>query len=93
MSQTIQQRFERFVTNNPKIVQLYVDYTRKAIANGFRNYSVSALTEIIRWHVRVESKGEKFKIPNSYRSRMSRYLVAKYPEFDGFFKQQRLRSA
>jgi hypothetical protein len=92
--QTIQERFENYIANNPKVVDAYLRFAREVMSRGYQRYSTSALTERCRWHFNVEIKGnEQFKISNDYRSRMARYLMEKYPDLNGLFRIRSLRSA
>jgi hypothetical protein len=94
MSKTIQLKFERYIANNPHVIDVYLKFAREVKARGFQRYGIGALTERVRWHYQMEIVGgEKFKICNSYRSRIARYLMTVYPDLAGFFRVRLLRSA
>jgi hypothetical protein len=90
--ETIQQRFLTFHFNNPHIYSLLCKYARLAKAKGFAKYSIQSLCEIIRWHVSTPSRGDEFKVNNSYLSRYARLLMSQESDLAGFFEVRELVS-
>ncbi len=90
--QTLQERFEAWVKDNPEMVNLFLCYARQAKTAGLHHYGVKAIAERVRWHVEVETKGEVWKMNNNYPSRLARLLVRRDPSLDGLFEMRKLRS-
>lgn len=86
-------RFEynKFTDNNPKVMQLYIELARYAIASGAKRLSINKITEQIREIVVAVNTDEKYKIPNNHRAFYAREL-ANMPEFNGMFKCVEQRS-
>lgn len=76
----------RYHQENPHVWKLFEKFTFQAIRAGFKNYSVNAIIERIRWHSEVETKGDIFKINNNHRPYYARYFHHKYPQYEGFFR-------
>lgn len=88
----IQQRFEEFHRENPHIYALVVKYCRQVMDAGLKKYSVNAIFERIRWHLRVEVKSrDEFKLNNNYRSRYARLVMDQEPGLEGFFETRELK--
>ena len=90
---TAQDRFEEWLRENPRIVDLFLRYAREAQAAGMRHYGVKAIAERVRWHVRVEMKGDEWKINNSFMSRLARELVRREPKLGRIFEFRKLKSS
>lgn len=89
---TLQERFEAWVRHNPEIIELFLRYARDARAAGRIRYGIGSIAERVRWHVNVESRGDDFKINNSYRSRLARLLVTRDTTLAGMFEFRTLKS-
>src|SRR5210317_844892 len=77
-----------FSSKNPKVNELFVRFTTEIINRGFKNYSVSAVFERIRWETdQADVDGKStFKLNNNYRAWYARRIMETYPEYDGFFR-------
>lgn len=78
--------FKKFHTANPKIWELFVQFTMQSVLRGRTHYSVDAVFERIRWYVDVETVGDAVKLNNNFRAYYARMFHAKYPEYAGFFR-------
>lgn len=69
---------------HPEVFALYARFAREALARG-RKFSVSLLTERIRWesHMTWSPDQGGFKINNSFRAYLARDLIADMPELVG----------
>ena len=87
--------FLKFNDNNPKILELYLQFARKAMARGHRRYSVWGLMQIIRWHVDIVTEDVTgYKLRNDYAALYARLLVLKHPdELKGFFKFKAMKNS
>lgn len=90
---TIQEGFESFIARNPHMVDLIVVEAREWKRSGRKQYGMAAIWEHVRYSIDKRSIDSKpFKMPNNYRSRMARHIMANYPDLDGFFTTAELRS-
>lgn len=86
----IQAAYEKWKELNPQIWMLIRRYAYDALASC-DHFGVKAVVERVRWEVKVEWKG-RFKINNSWPSRMARDLIAEDVRFGKLFELRRLRS-
>ena len=79
---------------HPEVWQMFEEFTFQMINRGFKNYSVNAIFERIRWEKDAGGDGEnQFKIGNNYRAFYARRFMKKYPLHDGFFRTRKQTSA
>lgn len=83
------ERFWKFHYANP---QVYRQFERLALRMrdefGFRTYSARTIIHLIRFHTDVKTKdpnGTRFKICDHHSPRYGLLLVARRPDFHGFF--------
>lgn len=77
----------RYHRQNPEIWRLFVQFTQQMVRRGFKNYSVYAIMERIRWEVDAGGDGvTSFKINNNHRPFYARAYMRMYPQHDGFFR-------
>lgn len=90
---SIQERFARFHKLNPWILDTFEVLTKDMLERGRNRIGIGMLTEVVRWQYARETRGDTFKIDNSYRSRYVRLLIEKHPEWADVFETRALRSA
>jgi hypothetical protein len=83
---TIQERFEAFHALNPKVYAALRALALEMVRNGVKQYGIKGLTEKLRWEFAMQTKGDTFKICNSYTSRYARLLVENEPALKDFFE-------
>lgn len=83
---TLEQRFEKFNTNNPKVYYLFKRFTMQAINRGAKKMGAQMIIERIRWYTSVETTGDIFKINNDYAAYYARLFMREHPQHDGFFR-------
>ena len=72
---------------HPEVWTMFEDFAFQMIERGYRNYSVNAIFERIRWEKDAGGDGiTQFKIGNNYRAFYARRFMRKYPEHEGFFR-------
>ena len=77
----------KFHQENPEVWRLFVQFTNQMIRRSFKNYSVYAIMERIRWEFDAGGDGVSvFKINNNHRPFYARAFMRMYPEHDGFFR-------
>jgi hypothetical protein len=74
-----------WLQENPQIFPLYERYAEEIVRRG-RRFSISLLTERIRWemHLNWEPDEDGFKISNNHRAYLARYLIARHPDYAKF---------
>lgn len=90
---TIQEKFEQFDQDNPRVYELFVKYAAKALATG-KMTSSKLIINRIRWDVYLETKDESstFKINDAYSSRYVRKFLLQFPKYTGQFELRTLRT-
>ena len=82
----LDEKFEQYHKENPKVFTLFRIYARQAKAAGQHKFGAKAIFERVRWEMSITTKDpEGYKLNNNYTSRYARLLVEKYPVFEGFF--------
>lgn len=89
---TIQDRFETFHQLNPWVLESLIQIAREYRSAGRERIGVKALVEILRWHMSQKTRGDHFKLNNSYTSRYARLIVEKAPDLDGMIELRELRA-
>lgn len=92
LGETIQQKFERFHSDNPHIYRILVRLARQAAKAGRRHFGIGMLYEQMRWSYFVQTTGEDYKLCNNYRSRYVRLIEKQEPDLKGFFILRELRT-
>jgi hypothetical protein len=91
---TIEERFDVWLKDNPQIYPLFLQFAREVRARR-RHYSIDAITQRVRWHVNIETRGDDaadFKINDHFRSRLARKLMMENPELADMFELRRIRT-
>ena len=84
----MREQVQRFHDEHPEVWDLFVRFTRDRIDRGFKNYSVNAIFERIRWEVDGVGGNDRasFKLNNNYRAFYARRFMRMYPKHEGFFR-------
>lgn len=86
-----QAHFHEWASVNKHIVEWIEHEALRLKRAGFQHYSVKTLWEVARHHTALnEGPGSKWKLNNSWTSRVARLLIERRPELDGFFELRRL---
>lgn len=92
---TIDQAFEEYISDNPKIYSYFVSFAIAWLKTGAKKISSKQIVGRIRWEVEVETKGEQardFKINDAWTSRLARRFAVDYPEYSERLEFRHLRS-
>ena len=84
-------KFREFHRKNPHVYELIKSYVKEAMVAGYKNYSIKAIFERIRWHEEIETGGNQFKLNNAFHAYYARLFHKENPEFDGFFRTAKIR--
>lgn len=83
---TLGQRFLRFHIANPHVYAEIVRIARDLKGRGFRTCGMKLVFERLRWLVAIETKGDGFRINNSYTAFYARIVMEEEPDLRGFFR-------
>ena len=87
---TIDEAFDRFHCDNPRVYRRLVALARKAAGRGARRLGMKMLFELLRWDHLLKTSGEPFKLCNSYTSRYARLIMDREPDLAGIFETRSL---
>ena len=86
-------KFFEYHRENPHVFALITRYANDVKQAGYKHYGMHTIMHRIRWHINIDSKDRAgFKMNNNYSSRYARLLIQENPEFDGFFRNRRLKT-
>jgi hypothetical protein len=99
---TIQQAFDEYHKNNPKVYERFKEYAIKSIKNGKSRISFKLILNVIRWSYFMETKDETqvlingkwvtFRINDAYSSRYARLFIQEFPEHTEKIEMRELRT-
>jgi len=77
-----------FHKQNPIVWRLFAQFAVEQASKGFKHYSAKGVFERIRWETdQADADGRStFKINNNFSAFYARAFMAKYPEYEGFFR-------
>ena len=84
MGATIEQRFNKYLTDNPHIYEAFKQYTFKAIAKKYQRFSAEFIFNVIRWETAISGK-DQYKINNDFKAFFARKFMQEHPEYNGYF--------
>lgn len=84
----IREQVQKFHFKNPIVWDLFKKFAFEVIDKGFKNYSVNAIFERIRWEqdIMSDKTADTFKLNNNYRAFYARRFMTCHPLHDGFFR-------
>lgn len=83
------EQFERWDRLNPKIYGLFRKFALEAMDAGYKKYSARTIIHRIRWHIEIETRGDKFKINDHWSPYYARKFDKDFPQHKGFFRQRK----
>lgn len=91
---SLQDRFERFHSDNPQVYEALIHEGRELLARGHRKFNISLIYERVRWHVYMRTFDDQldYKLPNNHRAYYARLIMRQEPDFEGVFNTAELRS-
>lgn len=90
---SIQERFERWIQDNPRVWELFKRFAEDRLRAGFTKYSADAILARVRWEVSLPDTVREggFKLNDHYTSRLARKLQAEDERFKDFFELRQLQ--
>lgn len=99
---SIQQAFDDYHKNNPKVYEKFKELSLNAIKKGKKKISFKLILNVIRWEhfmnvneqtdVFLNNELRKFKINDAYASRYARMFINEFPEHSEKIELRELRS-
>jgi len=99
---SIQESFEEYHKNNPKVYRLFKKLAFKAIKAGKKRISFKMILNVIRWEIFIgpvnpnlfdqPNEFSDMKINDAYSSRYARLFAADYPKHADKIELRELRS-
>lgn len=76
----------KWLPQNLSVVGEFLNITKKLHDEmGREHYGAQAVYEVMRYHKLQREGAGEFKLNNNHVSLLARYIMAKYPQYDGFF--------
>lgn len=89
----LEERFQSFHTLNPHVYDALVVISRHKQQMGFSRVSMRGLFELLRETRSFQTKGEAYKLNNSYTPHYSRLLLTNEPELGHLFERRERQAA
>ena len=75
-----------WLPNNLSVIDEFLKITKKLYDDiGREHYGAQAVYEVKRFHRLERESASEFKLNNNNVALIARYIMAKYPEYEGFF--------
>ncbi len=82
----IQMRFNQFHETNPHVYREIIELARRAKNMGYQRWSMNGVFEVMRWNKALRTKGESWKLNNSFRALYARMVMDEILDLEGFFE-------
>ena len=83
LKQSLSDRFEQFHADNPRVYDLFKNFTDEVINAGYTKFSAWSIIGRIRWETDVVVlTDEPFRISNDFIALYSRLWMKEHPEYD-----------
>lgn len=88
--ESLEERFRRFHALNPHVYRSLLALAHQEQAAGIERGSINRLYEVLRHRQALETRGDPWKLNNSFRSFYARLLMECEPQLRGWFETRRL---
>lgn len=85
-------RFRSFHAANPEVYVAICDIARDMKELGFETAGIGLIFERLRWLSAIRTRGDDFKLNNSYRAFYARLIMESAPDLVGFFRLREQRA-
>jgi hypothetical protein len=89
---TIQERFDAWMAANPEVYDEIVRLARQAKEAGRTRCGMKELWEVARWHLRLRTRGDDFRLNNDFCAPAVRLIQEREPDLAHMFETRRRRS-
>lgn len=85
-------RWREFHRRNPQVYAAFERFTLEAIRSGASKIGAKAVWERMRWWAHVESRGDDWRLNNSWTALYAREFLRRHPEHKGVFELRRSKA-
>lgn len=85
------ERWWKFHLINRHVYSAIVAEARKAHENDYK-VGMKAIFEHLRWQWREQTKGDEYKLNNTYTAYYARLVMMREPDLEGFFETREANS-
>ncbi len=89
---SIDEAFKRFHAKNPQVFERFKHYFYHFHGIGIKKVGSKLIIECVRRDPMLETKGDKYKINNSFTPMYGRLFVKELPQYKNCFEFRRLKS-
>ncbi len=90
---TLEERFAHFMAENPHVFDRFCEVALDMISRGVERWSADAVAHVLRWEAVVHTRGDEYRINNSYVRFLAERFVERYPQHADFFERRKRRAA
>lgn len=90
---TLEERFADFMRQNPHVFERFCELALDMIQRGVDRWSADAVAHVLRWEALVQTRGDEYRINNSYVALLARRFAERHPEHAAFFETRKRRAA
>lgn len=87
----LERAFREFHAANPHVYELFKRFAFEAIESGASKLGAGDVWERMRWHSRVETKGDEYRLNNNHRAYYARMFERDFPDHEGVFAKRRVK--
>ena len=77
---------DEWVPENRHVIAEFVRLTKRLKERGRKHYGGQAIQEYLRFRSAIAENGSEFKLNNNNVALVTRYLMLKHSDLDGFFR-------
>lgn len=89
---TIDEAFKKFHVQNPDCYKWFKNYFYYFKGRGKKHISAKLIAECVRQEPTLKTKGQLYKLDNSFISSYARLLVRDFPQYAKYFEFRRLKN-
>jgi hypothetical protein len=83
-------QFIKWHEQNPQVWREFEKLALELIAAGRKRYGAKCIMEVVRFNRMIETRTD-FKVNNSYVTYYARIFAIKYPQYEGFFEERKIK--
>lgn len=86
---TLAEKFAAFHEANPHVAEALEALTKQWFAAGHRRASMDAVMHRLRWESGLQTRGDVYRLNNSWAAFYSRLILDRHPEWAGRIQTRR----
>lgn len=93
-TESIEEKFQMFLRNNPKAYEEFCKRTQAIIDRGVKHCSADMICHVLRYFSYIDGRPEDhYKINNNFARCFSRMWQKDHPEYPDFFHTREIKTA